>query len=47
MSHSVLITSGSGILGGTLLARLQLNNLPKHKAIFVLVRTEAQAVAVR
>lgn len=47
MSHRVLITGVSGYLGGTLLARLESANLPPYDKLFALVRTDAQAEAVK
>ncbi|KAL4803998.1 NAD(P)-binding protein [Aspergillus unguis] len=40
---NILITGGSGYLGGTLLARWSEANLPKHGKLFSLVRTDEQA----
>jgi nucleoside-diphosphate-sugar epimerase len=47
MSRSVLITGGSGYLGGTLLAQLKSANLPAYSRLYALIRTDAQAEAVR
>ncbi|KAI8623993.1 NAD(P)-binding protein [Xylariaceae sp. FL1651] len=47
MSHNILITGGSGYLGGDLLARWNEANLPAYKKLFALVRTPSQADAVR
>lgn len=46
--HGILITGGSGYLGGTLLARCQRADLlPTYDKLFALVRTHAQAQAVQ
>ncbi|KAJ2969772.1 hypothetical protein NUW58_g5451 [Xylaria curta] len=47
MSHSILITGGSGYLGGSLLARWNEANLPAYDKLFALVRTPEQAEAVK
>jgi len=47
MSHSILITGASGYLGGSLLAHLRPADLPPHSQIFALVRSAAQAEAVK
>lgn len=45
--HNILLTGASGYLGGTLLARLHTFNLPPYSTLYCLVRTPAQADAVR
>ncbi|KAI1641705.1 NAD(P)-binding protein [Daldinia loculata] len=47
MSHNVLITGGSGYLGGDLLARMGAANLPPYGKLFASVRTAEQAEGVR
>lgn len=46
-SHNILITGASGYLGGTLLARWNTVALPAYNKLFALVRTDAQAEAVK
>ena len=45
--HTILITGASGYLGGTLLAHLPTLNLPPYSKLYALVRSPAQADAVR
>lgn len=47
MPHNILITGASGYLGGTLLARWHNANLKGYNNLFALVRTDAQAEAVK
>lgn len=47
MSHKVLITGASGYLGGDFLARLPNANISSYDKIYALVRTDAQAEAVK
>ncbi|KAL5313631.1 hypothetical protein ACEPPN_018052 [Leptodophora sp. 'Broadleaf-Isolate-01'] len=47
MAHRVLITGASGYLGGDLLARLPGSNLHSYEKLYALVRTDAQADAVK
>jgi nucleoside-diphosphate-sugar epimerase len=47
MPHNILITGASGYLGGTLLARFQEAKLPPHGRLYALVRSDAQAKAVK
>lgn len=46
-SHRILITGASGYLGGTLLARWKDADLPAYDKLYALVRTDAQAEAVK
>ncbi|KAI2641193.1 hypothetical protein GGS21DRAFT_547532 [Xylaria nigripes] len=47
MSHNILITGGSGYLGGSILARWKDANLPVYNKLYALVRTPEQADAVK
>ncbi|PLB49851.1 NAD(P)-binding protein [Aspergillus steynii IBT 23096] len=47
MSQNILITGGSGYLGGTVLARWTEAGLLEHGKLFSLVRTDSQAEATR
>jgi uncharacterized protein YbjT (DUF2867 family) len=48
MPRNILITGGSGYLGGSLLAQLKRSNdLPSHGIIYALVRNEDQASKVK
>ncbi|KAI0166688.1 hypothetical protein GGR52DRAFT_555152 [Hypoxylon sp. FL1284] len=47
MSHNILITGGSGYLGGSLLARMGAADLPAYDKLYALVRTDEQAAAVK
>ncbi|KAJ4390968.1 hypothetical protein N0V93_004567 [Gnomoniopsis smithogilvyi] len=46
-SHRILVTGASGYLGGTLLARWGEARLASYDKLFALVRTDAQAQAVK
>lgn len=46
-SHRILITGASGYLGGTLLARWKDADLPAYDKLYALVRTDAQAEAIK
>ncbi|PYH91619.1 NAD dependent epimerase/dehydratase family protein [Aspergillus ellipticus CBS 707.79] len=46
-THNILLTGASGYLGGTLLARYSAADLPAHQKLFALVRSDAQAQAVK
>ncbi|OJJ77419.1 hypothetical protein ASPBRDRAFT_70828 [Aspergillus brasiliensis CBS 101740] len=47
MTHNILITGGSGYLGGTMLARWKTANLPAYGQLYALVRSPDQAEAVK
>ena len=47
MSRNILLTGASGYLGGDLLARLRNASLPAYSKLYALVRTDAQAQAVK
>lgn len=47
MSHRILITGASGYLGGSLLAGVANAKLPVYDTLYALVRTDAQADAVK
>jgi methylglyoxal synthase len=48
MSRNILITGGSGYIGGSLLTELKnTTNLPSHGTIYALVRSEEQAEQVK
>lgn len=48
MSRNVLITGGSGYIGGSLLAKLKnTTDLPSHGTIYALVRSNEQAEQVK
>lgn len=45
--NNILVTGGSGYLGGTLLHRLKLAKLLTYDTLYALVRTDSQAQAVK
>lgn len=47
MSHNILITGGSGYLGGTVLACWGQADLPAYSKLYALVRSSKQAQAVK
>lgn len=47
MPRNVLITGGSGYLGGSLFAELTRTNLPPHGTVYALVRSDEQAERVK
>ena len=47
MSHNILVTGGSGYLGGSLLASWQQAQITGYDHLFALVRTDSQAESVK